>query len=130
MNAERLLKLAEHLESGKLGHKEFSFACFGGRTKCGTAGCAIGECPFVWPESWKHIGILHPVPVLINGETTNPLDCAQEFFGLSFRQAIHLFIPEDQNAHIYGGEFLGADATPRQVASNIRAFVAKKQEAE
>lgn len=53
---DRLLQLADHLEKGKLIHREFNFYYFNfgeeDETGCGTAGCAIGECPAIFPE-WK-----------------------------------------------------------------------------
>ena len=59
-NYERLEKLANHLLHGKLGHETFDFSKYNNgsfgkyaeeRLKyCGTAGCAIGECPFVFEE--------------------------------------------------------------------------------
>lgn len=51
MNKRRLLKLATHLETGKLGHRHFYFGAYnlGAVTanKCGTSGCAIGELPII-----------------------------------------------------------------------------------
>ena len=49
MNRERLLRLADHLDHGKLGHEEFDFKQYNDTTEsmCGTAGCAIGECPIL-----------------------------------------------------------------------------------
>ena len=61
MNAERLLKLAEHLESGKLAHEKFDYNTYSysrdendpdPREKFGSCGCAIGELPEVFPETW------------------------------------------------------------------------------
>lgn len=44
---DRLLKIAEHLEAGKLGHKKFDFRYFNNGAKdargCGTSGCAVGS---------------------------------------------------------------------------------------
>lgn len=59
MNAtqkKRLRKLADHLMHGKLGHKRFDFNEYNLPSEgfdekgCGTAGCAIGECPIVFPR--------------------------------------------------------------------------------
>jgi len=60
-----LLKLADHLESGKLGHPTFDFTTFNSTLRydmsprkpvvpgCGTNGCAIGELPVLFPKLWK-----------------------------------------------------------------------------
>lgn len=61
MNKERLLKLAEHLEVGELGHEVFDFTVYGG---CGFAGCALGECPTVFPDDWAFRGL---TPMLRDG---------------------------------------------------------------
>ena len=53
---ERLLKLAEHLESGKLKHERFDFSTISNVVNgCFTNGCAIGELPIVFPEAWKYL---------------------------------------------------------------------------
>lgn len=61
IHKNRLLKLAAHLEKGKLGHKVFAFAYINAnarglelkRNGCGTMGCAIGECPIAFPNDWR-----------------------------------------------------------------------------
>lgn len=79
----RLLKLAKHLESGKL-----YFAA-------------------LWPL-WQ--------------------PCSRQFFGIDDPVAWkHLFQPEAQITGLFGGRELSRNATPRQVASNIRAFVKIKE---
>jgi len=62
MREDRLLILADHLLYGSLGHKVFDFNTYntydnpfekpleGVPRGCGTHGCAIGECPVIWPE--------------------------------------------------------------------------------
>ncbi len=126
MNKERLLKLAEHLESGKLGHKEFYFGNynvgeFDGRG-CGTSGCAIGECPIVFKE-WKFDD--NGTPVVGKSQTAE--SSGTKFFNISISEYEHLFYPFSQNVEMYGGNTLGYSATKEQVASNIRAFVAKME---
>ena len=135
MNKERLLKLAEHLEKGQLGHEIFSFTTFNsddwqdradinrGITGCGTSGCAIGECPFVWPEEWS-FDLLEGMPVL--RKCSGPMDSACKWFGLTDNEACHLFLPGCYRMQ-YGGNPLGGRATKDQVAANIRAFVAHKE---
>lgn len=122
----RLLKLAKHLESGKLGHEEFNFAQFNNakEPKCGTAGCAIGECPIAFPNDWEFragqsVALIGSKIRLYTSESHG----AKKFFGLTHHQADHLFYPEMQDTKLYGGKYLEDDATRHEVASNIRIFV-------
>ncbi len=131
MHKRRLLKLAEHLESGKLGHKKFDFSTLNTtddftipRGVCGTLGCAIGECPIAFPMLWR----FNPesgTPELLNG--TEDFEAAETFFGISMLQGEHLFCPNQQETSAYGGRVLGDHATAQQVAANIRAFVKKME---
>jgi hypothetical protein len=134
----RLEKLATHLESGKLGHAVFSFATVNedvpritkpGTVKgCGTVGCAMGECPIVFKKDWKfdktYDGIVRSAsPLLRKGSWGYASDDAAEFFGVDSNAIDHLFFPESQDTDTYGGRFLGDDATRKDVARNICAFV-------
>ena len=129
MNKERLLKLADHLEHGKLGHKVFDFGVYNLRKdegapakgRCGYMGCAIGECPIVWPEHWQ----FGPAPVLWGYRWT--LESGIAWFDITADEFSHLFLPHGQYPEDYGGTELGIDATKEQVAANIRAFVAHKE---
>lgn len=133
MRSDYLLKLADHLESGKLGHEDFDFRFFNANEYqmeihvggCGYSGCAIGECPIVFPEDWEWINgrpKLHHKPCLI------PEIAAHDFFKINPSEFAHLFVPNAQAPSTYGGIRLDTDATRKQVAANIRAFVAKRQE--
>lgn len=133
MNKRRLLKLARHLESGNLGHKKFDFdnynrAKTGGYVpyKCGYAGCAIGEMPILFPDEWRFDNDGFPV---LKGKDVfeMPIDSGVEFFEISDGEYSHLFVPNNQLPFRYGGDFLSDNATPKQVASNIRAFVKKME---
>lgn len=69
---------------------------------------------------------------LEKGKLLLPGKCAREWFGLSDPECEHLFIPSgifftNQQPDLYGGRTLSADATPKQVARNIRAFIKKKE---
>lgn len=136
MNAERLLTLADHLESDKRGHKIFDFRIITDSLKqengCGTAGCALGEMPLAFPDlvEWRgqKWGVL---PGLIGNESiTDSFQIAEHLFSITSEESGLLFAPSEESAggpQSFGGEFLGSDATPKQVAANIRAFVAHKQ---
>lgn len=124
---DRLLQLADHLEKGKLIHREFNFYYFNfgeeDETGCGTAGCAIGECPAIFPE-WKFD---YSFPVFNEATLPDPFVSAREFFCLDRLETYHLFHPGCQRPLKYGGKELRGFATKEQVAANIRAFVAHKQ---
>ena len=131
---KRLLKLAEHLEKGKLAHKKFDFSAYNVEKhdyvpavrKCGYAGCAIGECPAIFPRQWTW-GYTEPHLRNYNGALESALESAIRFFGLNMSEAAHLFIPEEQTTYYYGGRFLTERARRGSVARNIRAFVAIKE---
>jgi hypothetical protein len=135
---DRLLKLAKHLASGKLGHKLFDFGQYNdGDWSCGSAGCAIGECPIAFPDDWEFrewgVVALNGAPLDLVEDTS--FYSAKKFFGLTDSQAQHLFVPtvpwemiDDkprlrQNVKKFGGKVLFEEATRKEVAANIRAFV-------
>ena len=124
MNRERLLQLADHLENGKLGHKIFDFIKFNDTTEsmCGTAGCAIGECPILWPDDWEWSN--HGLPML-PPYYYSAAASAIEWFDIDHPAYKHLFTPYQQNPLMFGGEMLSGDATRYEVAAGIRAFLVK-----
>ena len=145
MNRERLLKLADHLEKGKLFHDMFNFglystahetnpiipAAVGGGTTCGTMGCALGECPTVFPDEWVLIrGYPNIVAEVVEGYAGAPRNSAAKFFDIDPRAVDHLFYPDHQNIIRYGGKDLNSTATKEEVAANIRAFVEVMDHAE
>ena len=121
----RLLKLAKHLETGKLGHKVFDFANYNAEKNgdeltiavCGYAGCAIGECPIAFPKFW--IFDTDGLPTLLESRNS-PKPCGREFFSLDTGQFEHLFLPGVQNTA--WGAYLGDSTTKEEVAANIRKF--------
>ena len=125
----RLLKLAQHLETGKLGHKDFDFNRINGgefdERGCGTLGCAIGELPIVFPSSWKFVS---NYVTRIRSEHIGYFDeeTVRLWFGTTIEEDDHLFYPDMQNPKEYGGRVLGSSAKREQVAKNIRAFIEKK----
>jgi len=125
MHLERLHILYEHLKHGKLGHKKFDFSDynvgFTSPNTCGTVGCAIGECPVIWDEwSFRAGGM----PLLDHLFTTTA--SGESWFGVTYDEYCHLFIPDNQVAYCFGGEDLGESATRYQVADNIKAFIDKR----
>lgn len=118
---ERLHKLADHLLHGKLGHAEFDFSRYNdsGIARCGTAGCAIGECPIVWPDHWRFNN--EGFPVL--GSNTSIELSGKLFFEIGTGEYEHLFTPMNQMPGRYGGTDLFDTASKEQVANNILEFI-------
>lgn len=141
MNTRRLLKLARHLETGKLGHERFDFSTYSSirhneafkENGCGTMGCALGECPIVWPKQWhfETYTSLTSEPFLSTDSTYDTTDDAMKFFDISEDEVMHLFMPAHQQPDLYGGSVLIGKVTKEEVAANIREFVkAKKSHAQ
>lgn len=119
-----LLALAAHLESGKLGHPVFNIAVYNDATRpeCGTNGCAIGECPILFPDDWTFNE--DGWPTLRGMEQADTMDSGMMFFDLDDDEYAHLFIALNQSSAL-GGKVLSFHATAAEVAANIRAFVEK-----
>lgn len=120
-NIDRLLQLADHLEHGKLGHKIFDFEHYNVTDgiqltdgNCGTRGCAIGECPILWPNDWYFSVSGNPV---INSQI-GTFQSGMIWFDIDHLMYSSLFEP---------GDVLGNSATKEEVAANIRGFCARYQ---
>ena len=136
-NTVLLRQLAAHLLTDNLGHKHFSIANYnttfpiGQTSGCGTVGCAIGECPIVWPEFW-YFEQEASLPVLIDFDNTTikiktiwekPLQSAIKFFGISKTQAKALFVAGFQGEIDYIKlNKLNSYCTKENVAYNINLF--------
>ena len=125
-----LLRLAEHLEKDALGHAQFDFGCFNDGNKdkryyqkerlqnCRTLGCALGECPFVFPQWYFKAEDGYP-----SYRGYGPWTSAEHFFKITMEEVLHLFCPYKQEPERYGGVVLGqTETTSKDVARNIRAF--------
>lgn len=133
---QRLKKLADHLENGKLGHKIFTFRYYNTgfkdeeHNKCGTMGCALGECPILFKKSWNfNYRGLPVIKEYVKHKYMGAVDSAMKFFQLSNYDAMCLFIPEayNRNPEIEGFKTLDDKATRKQVARNIRKFIEYKR---
>ncbi len=114
MNAERLLRLADHLDT--VPPELFDLAHWGSRVPCGTVCCAVGHACLM-PEFqaagfravWDEDGFEPEFSGLTDWDAT------ELFFGIGHVTALCLF-----SAQSYP---VGAPATAAQVAARIRAFV-------
>ena len=130
---DRLKKLADHLIKGELGHDKFDFytynELFNGEYKrngCGTIGCAIGECPIIFPKDWCFSKIIKdPKLRRVNHSCQIEQDSGMMFFGLTLEQYCHLFVPYHQS-NVFGGKQLGRKATAKAVGNNILVFIKPK----
>lgn len=120
MNIERLKKLANHLLTGKLGHKNFTleswnfdFGHHGPGPYCGTSGCAIGECPIIFPEDWRYDIVGDPT--LIERYYGNPWDASTVYFDLSKSENEYLFCIQS-----YSNQ---KETTKEEVAERILNFI-------
>lgn len=110
IHAERLLRLAEHLERGKLGHDRFNYGHLSRLDSCGTSGCAIGELWTCFPElSYQPRGGF----------------LAMRFFELNQIEVAELFYPRTSSFCGYSNN-LEPTASKYEVASHIRAFTERK----
>lgn len=155
INTARLRQLATHLRTGKLAHDVFDFGVYHGalvtgegfgRT-CNTLGCALGECPAAFPDSWGFLprddafeDRANPqlYPRLKGSSGLTPGTSAEQFFGINHYMVGHLFHPGQQvdlsdttafltsssnnRAQLMFGDQLRAHATKEAVADNIDAF--------
>jgi len=128
IRVNRLKKLADHLINGKLGHERFIFHVYNhsigeyDKNGCGTAGCAIGECPIIFTE-WCFGKHYSPKLKSLKGESNDIEEISgRKFFGLNNDQYDHLFVPNNQLAK-YGDSKLGDTATSKMVGNNILKFI-------
>ena len=124
---QRLIQMGNHLLHGDLGHERFDFRCYNrGYTKeqtCGTNGCAVGELPVLFPESWEFVSQYVRIK---DSDNKFVWEDVEDWYGIKHEEAYHLFMSSVQLTALYGGELLDEDATKEQVANNIFAFLKKK----
>ncbi len=125
---DRLEILANHLLTGKLGHDNFYLGTYNDGTikedGCGTSGCAIGECPIVFPEYWhfKRVRFFAGEPSLIRNSNDVVSD-SREFFNINTDEFCHLFIAQYQKPLLYGGRALIITSRRSTVGKNILEFI-------
>lgn len=90
----------------------------GASPTCGTAACAIGWCPRVFPRNCTYGG-LNEGWISVESKTTetSDFDFAREFFGLGKEESYYLFDPSYYNDNRSGN---------KSVAKRIRRFVQKR----
>lgn len=111
-HANRLLKLASHLES--LPRKVFSIEVWHQTKSCGTVACAAGHACMM-PE-FRRAGfrLTEDGWPIYRGE--EHFHACSKFFGITVDESLELFSPN----------YYKNSPTPKQVAKRIRTLVAKK----
>lgn len=136
LRKDRLLKLAEFLDTLKPEKFNFNDIVSESKDSCGTVCCAVGWCPTVFPRSWAwfNYGMLSDrMSVTLKTNLKNAdsdtdhlvLDwakCAAEFFGMTLMEAHMLFIPERRRPWASGSK-LSYKTKPKTVARSIRSFI-------
>lgn len=139
----RLLKLAAFLHDMPCAKFDFKLifsqgskppleALAAGNHRCGTVGCAIGWMPAALPRvaRWQYYGDTTDVVadiVLRADPGKSDFRAAQHAFGISYDESCWLFSPYGGGGYFgnHNTHNVGGDATPKQVAAHIRAFVAQ-----
>lgn len=134
---KRLEKLRDHLAQPqeKLAHDKFCFDVWNGQPSraskkkfatrgCGTAGCAFGELPYLFPDEfmWGDGCVIRTKPT---SSPHNIVDGSSNFFGLTSAESLHLFMPNNQNPDAYGGIYLRSYSSLPEVTENMRIFIDK-----
>lgn len=131
----RLKQLVKHLRQpqGLLAHRVFNFCVYNRgfidhNTGCGTHGCAMGECPAIWPERWKWEGSSvcyrrKPRGVGPKFRAWSPVESGMHFFGISEKLYNLLFVPKWNEQGV--GQ-LPEVATKEEVADNIEKYVNRR----
>ncbi len=114
-NVNRLLALAKGLRTLPATY-EFDFSTFTGCGEtCGTAGCAVGALPLIFPDDFRYTnGFVEPKSGLPTATEWYP--GVSEYFGLSAEDADELFMP-------WGYDLPVTEVTPDMVADRIEARV-------
>lgn len=124
MNKELLLKLADHLESGKLKYK-WDYRKFRSKDINGICGCAVGELAHLLAAASPRLdGLVDASMVGLYRNSIKSEVC--ELLGLDSESYYYLFIPiEDPSAESIrkSTSYLTDSATAPQVAALIREFV-------
>lgn len=136
VTARRLNQLGRHLLKGKLGHKKFDFRFYNvdfvgnghavaSPKVCGTAGCAIGECPILFPDMWEFSDAGHPV---LRGQSSSPFGSAMTFFGLEYGEFKSLFVPKaSYETRQTNPNQISGKASRKVVGGRILNFVRKQK---
>jgi len=135
-----LTRIATHLRGDDRGHPVFDFShvssynefaeCLPSVPHCGTAGCAIGEFPIIFPDKFIFARSVDPSLRNIRMKDTPHEDISvsgevSSFLGIPRDAVDHLFYPYTQSVRAFGGDLLPYDASRFEVANNIDDFIKK-----
>ena len=123
MNKERLVKIAEHLESGKLGADKFDYSSYGYKSDCGSAACAIGEFATIFPMDWYNevsknrngFGVYQLYPTMYRSDLGID-SCIIKYLGISQSEVDFIFYDQPESS------------TASDIAKVIREFIKSKED--
>lgn len=125
VNFEALEKIVNHLRYGQLGHSKFDFNIVHRDSPdpddimgYGSAGCVIGEFPFIFPEKYTQKQIF-------DRHISHQVDGIMSYLGISYNDFYYLFYP---HGSFRCDNLLSEFATKEQVADNIEKFIKIKKE--
>lgn len=113
---KRLSILADALEQDKHGHEVWDYRRVMSRSGCGTAGCAMGSLPYVFPTHWE---VKYDTPVMRDGAHFSTIAVCN-FLGITEKERSELFTI---NAYL---PVHGESVTPQMVAAKIRTLLEVK----
>jgi hypothetical protein len=89
---------------------------------CGTRGCAVGECPILWPSDWEFsFKSRQPVVMELAEERhgpKSPVEHAAYWFDIDYHDASKLFLPSATG--------LKTSATKEEVAAEILKLIGEE----
>jgi hypothetical protein len=113
MNRDRLLQLADHLDYN-VNDTNWDYSTL--ISPCGTAGCALGHCPEIWPDYWQlHLNSYSAYQLA--GSHFSIEISASKFFNISMEDVDMLFF---QGSHMR----LSKDV----IVARIRDYVASQDD--
>ena len=130
MHAERLLRLADHLETtvAAMPPERFNMRTWGMESRCGTVCCALGHAAQI-PE-FQELGLRLEWEHDEATDTRHADVIYRERIGYGAAQAFFDLTPEGSRWLFRAADYAGAPVTPAVVAARIRELVARMSEAQ
>ena len=128
LTIKRLEKAIEFWSTLK--QHQFNFASYVTKTDhkgCGTVCCLAGWLPDIDPEYYKWFNRSF-YSTTRTGKRTHKHE--SDYFGISDELENHLFLPEEQNHSIFGGEVLFIDTTLEAAINNAKIVLEKLKSGE
>ncbi len=119
MNIGRIYKLIEHLKTVPPERWAFNRVI----TPCGTAGCAVGQFPHLWPEDWQIVRIDDKFVIEYpDFRSVSAVHAAAKYLDIHYCAAYRLFFTSFEVYHKANMR----DVTALEVADALSRFVANE----